>query len=67
MKLSDKVRKRRPLEEVLLLKAIAIFEEVFESEDSEFKTAALQGSKIAETLIGLSNSANYKHPSKRES
>jgi hypothetical protein len=54
-----------PWNNFLQLKAIAIFEEVFENEDSDFKKAALDGSKIAETLIGLSNSTTFLHPSNR--
>jgi hypothetical protein len=54
-----------PWNNFLQLKAIAIFEEVFESEESEFKKTALQSSRIAEVLIGLSNSTNFMHPSNR--
>lgn len=55
-----------PWNNFLQLKAIAIFEEVFESADSAFKSSALRSSRIAETLVQLSENTSFNHPSNRQ-
>eukprot|EP00347_Sterkiella_histriomuscorum_P022039 403331901 len=54
-----------PWNNFLQLKVQNLYEEILDSSNAEFKTKVLQGSKIAETLINLSQKSNFEHSSKR--
>jgi len=54
-----------PWNNFLQLKAISIFDEILDSNNAEFRLAALTSSKIGETLIALSNKTKFDHASSR--
>ena len=49
----------------LQLKAIAIFDDILDSSNSEFRMLALTSSKICETLISMANKNKFDHVSSR--
>jgi SIT4 phosphatase-associated protein len=54
-----------PWNNFLQLKAIAIFDEVLDSEYKELAARALRGSRIGETLIRLAGKSHHEHKSGR--
>ena len=54
-----------PWNNFLQLKAVAIFDEILDSSNGEFRLQALTSSKIGETLIALANKSQFDHASSR--
>jgi hypothetical protein len=54
-----------PWNNFLHLKAIALYEDLFESPNTAFRKEALQSSNIGPTLVTLANKANFDHNSGR--
>ncbi|CDW85853.1 UNKNOWN [Stylonychia lemnae] len=56
---------RYPWNNFLQLKVQSLYEEIFENQNADFRGKVLQGSNLAQTLISLSKSKVFEHPSKR--